>query len=484
MAVYCFGLFVEDQDSLINHIKKKLDSNFNVKSVQEGEALEVQNNSILKNRTVLTLQNKMLVANTKINIINILLTVLCFCILILPIYLITGLLLSNFNILYLLPSIAILICILLITRKYLTNKYFRTTDIKTTNITDILFIKDILNLKKYIQTAIKSYQEVNETNILLETKNLNAVYELPDSIVYAVNDVSFVLDKGESMALVGESGCGKSAAAMSVVRLLPQPEGYITSGDVLYRNTNITKMNEKEIEYIRGDEIAFIFQDPMTSLNPYRRIGEQIIDSLVYHLCMDIKQSKKRALELLNAVKLPDAEKIYNSYPHELSGGMRQRVMIAIAVSCEPSVIIADEPTTDLDVTTQKEIMDLIEELQKTKKISLLLISHDIALVYQVCDKIAVMYAGYIVEYGRACDVVEMPSHPYTKLLLKSVPTIDSDIDRLAVIKGSPPDLSKLPKGCPFKDRCDYHIDKCGSEMPEVREHSGRKIRCWVDINV
>ena len=298
---------------------------------------------------------------------------------------------------------------------------------------------------------------------LLEVKDLKVSFSIQGRKLQAVRDISFNLLEGEAIGIVGESGCGKSAAVSALVRLVP--EKAIEAGRVLLEGKDILQMKEKELLSVRGQKIGMIFQDPMTSLNPTMKIGDQIIESLLYHRISPKKEAKKRALELLELVGIPEPALRYSQYPHELSGGMRQRVLIAIAIAPNPKILIADEPTTALDPTLQAQILHLLKDLQKRLKMSLIIISHDIGVVASLADRLLVMYAGKIIETGSAQDVLTKPRHPYTEMLLRSLPRIDLP-SRLIPIEGSPPDLFSPPKGCPFAARCERAMNICKQKMP------------------
>jgi oligopeptide transport system ATP-binding protein len=319
---------------------------------------------------------------------------------------------------------------------------------------------------------------------LLAVRDLRTEFRTEDGVVHAVNGISYELREGEALGLVGESGCGKSVSALSLLRLIPQPPGRIASGEIIFRGRDILTLRDEELRRIRGNEIAMIFQDPMTSLNPVLTISRQIGEALELHKGMDRQAARKRTVELLELVGIPSARSRVDDYPHQFSGGMRQRVMIAMAISCDPHILIADEPTTALDVTIQAQILDLIQRLRRELGMAVILISHDLGVVAGVCDRIAVMYAGYIVEEASADALFEDPRHPYTLGLLRSVPRIDQPPhDRLIPIDGMPPDLIHLPVGCPFAPRCSYAVAQSEEQMPELRTvGEGHRIACWVDV--
>ncbi|MCM8746012.1 ABC transporter ATP-binding protein [Thermomicrobium sp. CFH 73360] len=316
---------------------------------------------------------------------------------------------------------------------------------------------------------------------LLEVRDLRTQFFTQDGVVKAVDGVSFHLMPGETLGLVGESGCGKSITALSIMRLIPSPPGKIVSGEILFEGDDILKMSDDEVRSIRGRKIAMIFQDPMTSLNPVLTINRQISEALELHLGMSKQQARQRAIELLKMVGIPNAEQRVDQYPHQFSGGMRQRVMIAMALSCNPSLLIADEPTTALDVTIQAQILDLIRTLQREHNTALILITHDLGVVAGMTDRIHVMYAGHIVETAPTEELFENPKHPYTVGLLNSIPRLDAPRkERLNPIRGLPPDLIDLPDMCPFVPRCDFAREKCSEKNPPLFEvNPVHRSACW-----
>lgn len=319
---------------------------------------------------------------------------------------------------------------------------------------------------------------------LLEVKNLNVQFNTLEGIVHAVNGVSFSLEKGKTLGIVGESGCGKSVTVLSIMRLIPEPPGRIVAGEVHFKGINLFKITKSSIQNIRGAEIAMVFQDPMTSLNPVLTIGYQISEALMVHQGISKTEAIHRTWELLEMVGIPLVKERYHDYPHQFSGGMRQRVMIAIALSCNPSILIADEPTTALDVTIQAQIVELTKKIQAQLGMSIIWITHDLGIVAEIADRVIVMYAGYIVEEADVFQIYENPQHPYTFSLLKSLPRVDSKrYERLAIIHGSPPDCISLPLGCPFMPRCEFAIERCSQENPplELVENEHR-ISCWVNV--
>jgi oligopeptide transport system ATP-binding protein len=320
---------------------------------------------------------------------------------------------------------------------------------------------------------------------LLEVKNLRTQFFTQDGVVHAVNGISYSVDKGETVAIVGESGSGKSVGVMSLIRLIPQPPGKIVDGEVMFDGQDLLKLSEDELRDIRGNRIAMIFQDPMTSLNPVLTIGRQITEALELHMNMNKEQARKRAVQLLEMVGIPGAAARLDDYPHQFSGGMRQRVMIAMGLSCDPQLLIADEPTTALDVTIQAQIVDLTRRLQDELGMAIIWITHDLGVVAGMAQRVMVMYAGFIVEEAAVNDIYAQPRHPYTLGLLRSIPRLDLGRQkRLVPIDGLPPDLLEPPTHCPFAPRCQFAIDKCWQENPplvEVAPH--HKAACWVDLS-
>lgn len=316
---------------------------------------------------------------------------------------------------------------------------------------------------------------------LLEVKNLKTQFFTQDGVVHAVNGISYVVNAGETVAIVGESGSGKSVGVMSLIRLIPQPPGKIVDGQVLFDNQDLLKLNEEELRHIRGNRIAMIFQDPMTSLNPVLTIGRQITEALELHLNMSREQSRKRAVELLQLVGIPGAESRLDDYPHQFSGGMRQRVMIAMGLSCNPQLLIADEPTTALDVTIQAQIVDLVGRLKDELGMAIIWITHDLGVVAGMAERVLVMYSGFIVEEASVNDIYAQPMHPYTLGLLRSIPRLDLGRQkRLVPIEGLPPDLLEAPAHCPFAPRCSFATDKCWQENPPLEMvESNHKTACW-----
>ena len=321
---------------------------------------------------------------------------------------------------------------------------------------------------------------------ILEVKNLEVNFNTLDGVVHAVNDVSYAVEEGKTLGLVGESGCGKSVSVLSIMRLIQEPPGIIKKGQILFRGQDLLQYDEMQMEGIRGAEIAMVFQDPMTYLNPVLTIGKQISEAIVVHKGLTYQEADEITQDLLNLVGIPKPAERLKDYPHQFSGGMRQRVMIAIALSCNPSVLIADEPTTALDVTIQAQIVDLTRNLQDTLGMAVIWITHDLGVVADLADRVAVMYAGYIVEEADVFEIYEAPQHPYTNFLLKSLPRVDNTrrSERLATIPGFPPSGVTVMPGCPLMPRCKFAIEKCRNENPPLEAVSdGHKIACWVDIS-
>ncbi len=317
---------------------------------------------------------------------------------------------------------------------------------------------------------------------LLEIENLNTRFHTEDGVVKAVNGVSYAMERGEILGVVGESGCGKSVHALSIMRLIPIPPGEIESGEVWFDGRDLLELSEAEMRQVRGRDIAMVFQDPMTSLNPVYTVGFQIMEALMLHKHMDKAQAKERAEDLLNMVGIPGAKQRLDNYPHQFSGGMRQRAMIAMALSCEPMLLIADEPTTALDVTIQAQIVDLVKRLQEELGMAVMWITHDLGLVAELAHKINVMYAGLIIERGDVQDIYKRTRHPYTIGLLGSLPRLDeAPGTKLISIPGLPPDLIALPEGCPFAARCVYRVEQCLQEKPPLVQTDGidHTVACW-----
>ncbi|MBI4497164.1 MAG: ABC transporter ATP-binding protein [Chloroflexi bacterium] len=319
---------------------------------------------------------------------------------------------------------------------------------------------------------------------LLQVRDLRTYFFTQEGVVKAVDGISYDLEEGEVLGLVGESGCGKSVSALSLMRLIPWPPGRIVSGEILFEGRDLLKLNEDDMRHIRGNRIAMIFQEPMTSLNPVLTIGQQIGEALQLHMGMNNRQARQRSAELLQMVGIPEAARRLDDYPHQFSGGMRQRVMIAMGLSCNPKLLLADEPTTALDVTIQAQILELIKRLTAELGTAVIIITHNLGVVARYADRVNVMYAGRIIETASARELYANPRHPYTLGLLKSVPRLDEALkEKLDPIEGMPPDLVNVPPGCPFRPRCRFAVEKCAVEYPpffKVAEKHGAA--CWVDV--
>ncbi|KAF2957254.1 peptide ABC transporter ATP-binding protein [Thermotoga sp. Ku-13t] len=316
---------------------------------------------------------------------------------------------------------------------------------------------------------------------LLRVEDLTVKFFTSDGIVHAVDGVSFSVGTEEVLGMVGESGCGKSVTSLAIMRLLPVPPARIVSGKVFFDGKNLRELSETEMRKIRGNAISMIFQEPMTSLNPVITVGKQIAEAITAHQNVSLEEAKKKAIQLLRLVGIPNPEKRYNDYPHQMSGGMRQRAMIAMALACNPRLLIADEPTTALDVTVQAQILDLIAQLKKTFGMSVLLITHDLGVIAEMCDRVIVMYAGQIVEEAPCVDLFESPLHPYTEGLLRSIPKLEPGKKPLYTIEGNVPNAMDLPAGCRFHPRCVYAFNLCREKVPaliNVNEH--RRVRCFL----
>ncbi|EGD52301.1 oligopeptide/dipeptide ABC transporter, ATPase subunit [Thermoanaerobacter ethanolicus JW 200] len=316
---------------------------------------------------------------------------------------------------------------------------------------------------------------------LVEFRNLKTFFYTEEGVVKAVNDVSFSIREGETVCIVGESGCGKSVTALSLMRLIQSPPGKIEGGEIIFDGRDVLKLNETEMRRIRGNEIGMVFQEPMTSLNPVLTIGEQIMEPLMVHKLMTKKEAWNKAVELIKQVGIPRAEQIMTSYPHELSGGMRQRIMIAIALSCDPKLLIADEPTTALDVTIQAQILDLLRKIKQERNMALMLITHDLGIVAEIADYVVVMYAGKVIEEAPVRELFKNPKHPYTRGLLKAKPIIGQRQERLYTIPGQVPNPIGLGDYCYFSDRCEYAMDICRQKIPQLAaDENGHKVACWL----
>jgi oligopeptide/dipeptide ABC transporter ATP-binding protein len=319
-----------------------------------------------------------------------------------------------------------------------------------------------------------------KTDTIVSVENLKTYFYTEDGTVPAIDGVSFEVKRGETLAIVGESGSGKSVTSLSIMRLIPQPPGKILSGDIKFNGDSLLAKSEKEMRAIRGNRISMIFQEPMTSLNPVYKIGDQISESIVLHQKKTMKEALAEAVNLLNLVGIPEPERRIKQYPHELSGGMRQRVMIAMALACHPELLIADEPTTALDVTIQNQILQLMKNLKQKSNMSIMLITHDLGVVAEMADRVVVMYSGQVVEQGDVFTIFENPKHPYTEGLLKSMPSAEKRVGKLYAIDGVVPNPLNLPAGCRFADRCEYATALCHQEMPEIQDPGNDEVvRCW-----
>ena len=319
---------------------------------------------------------------------------------------------------------------------------------------------------------------------LLEVNNLTVTFHTDSGIVQAVDDVSFYVDNGETLGIVGESGCGKSITSMSILRLVETPPGVYEGGEILFDDKDMLKISDAELRKIRGNDVAFIFQEPMTSLNPVIKIGDQLCESMMLHRGMSQKTAREEAVKLLERVRIPNPERIADSYPFSLSGGMRQRVMIAIALACEPKILIADEPTTALDITIQAQVLDLMNDLKSEIDAAIIFITHDLGVIAEMSDRVMVMYAGKVVELASVAAIFHEPRHPYTIGLITSKPDMATEGERLKVIPGNVPDLIRKPPGCPFHPRCDRVNEQCMKEFPPASEVSeGHMVFCWDYLN-
>jgi oligopeptide/dipeptide ABC transporter ATP-binding protein len=319
---------------------------------------------------------------------------------------------------------------------------------------------------------------------LLEIRDLTVSFDTPDGRAVAVDRASFSIRSGETLGLVGESGCGKTVTALALMRLIQSPPGRIEQGEVLFKGRDLLPLSEREMRKIRGNEISMIFQEPMTSLNPVFTCGYQVEEAVLLHQNVSKRDAYERTLEMLALVKIPDPKRIAKAYPHQLSGGMRQRVMIAMALSCSPSLLIADEPTTALDVTIQAQILELLQGLQQTFGMAILMITHDLGVIAETCRRVIVMYAGKVMEVAGVHDLFKDPRHPYTLGLRESIPRMATKGERLKVIPGKVPDPLDLPTGCRFSDRCKYAEYRCDNEEIQLREvKPGHWIRCWKDVH-
>ena len=315
---------------------------------------------------------------------------------------------------------------------------------------------------------------------LVEVKNLKTYFYTEEGVVKAVDGVDFEIYPGETLGVVGESGCGKSVTSLSIMRLVESPPGRIEAGEINFGGRDLTKIPEKEMRKIRGNDISMIFQEPMTSLNPVYTVGDQIMEAIILHKKVDKKEARRQAIDMLQKVGIPLPEQRVDEYPHQLSGGMRQRVMIAMALSCDPQLLIADEPTTALDVTIQAQILELMNSLKESYGMAIMMITHDLGVIAEVSDRVAVMYAGKVVEYTDVDTLFEDPKHPYTWGLMNSIPKLDKDVDRLEAIPGSVPSPLNFPEGCKFNTRCPLAEGKCFEEEPPLEDTDGEHmVRCW-----
>jgi len=318
---------------------------------------------------------------------------------------------------------------------------------------------------------------------ILEVLDLRTTFHISDGIIVAVDGISFHVNKGETLGIVGESGSGKSITALSIMRLIPIPPGRIEQGEVFFEGENLLAVGEERIREIRGNDIAMIFQEPLTSLNPVYTVGDQIAEAIVLHQGLSRKKAVQRAVEMLRLVGIPDPERRVHEYPFRLSGGMRQRVMIAMALSCNPKLLIADEPTTALDVTIQAQILDLMKKLKEELGMAIMMITHDLGVIAEMAERVIVMYAGKVMEEAPVIPLFRNPAHPYTRGLIDSIPRLDVDKERLHVIEGVVPNPMFMPKGCRFNPRCRYAKDRCRKEEPPLLEIApGRKTRCWYPL--
>ncbi|MEQ6390888.1 ABC transporter ATP-binding protein [Bacillaceae bacterium S4-13-58] len=320
---------------------------------------------------------------------------------------------------------------------------------------------------------------MDKRKTILEVEDLETHFVSKKKVVKAVDGISFEVKEGETLGIVGESGCGKSITSLSLMRLLPEPQGQIVGGDIRFKGDSLIKKSEDEMRKIRGNSISMIFQEPMTSLNPVYSVGEQIAEAIRIHQKLNRKEAWTKAVDMLRLVGIPSPEKRAKQEPHELSGGMRQRVMIAMALACNPELLIADEPTTALDVTIQAQILDLLKKLQEKFNSAVIMITHDLGVVAETCDNVLVMYAGKVVEYTSADRLFEKPLHPYTKGLLQSIPRVDQDSEELYAIKGTVPSADNLPSGCRFAPRCPIAKELCHQKLPDLVQQGDTQVRCW-----
>jgi oligopeptide/dipeptide ABC transporter ATP-binding protein len=324
---------------------------------------------------------------------------------------------------------------------------------------------------------------LDNREVILDIQDLHARFHTQEGIVHAVNGITYQVHAGETLGIVGESGCGKSVSMLSVMDLLIKPPAVVEAENIFFRGDNLLNYSTTEMRKVRGSNMTMIFQDPMTSLNPVLTVGFQIKEPLKLHLGMSDEEASKRAAELLRMVNIPEAESRLNDYPHQFSGGMRQRAMVAIALACNPTLLIADEPTTALDVTIQAQLVELVKDIQAKLGMALIWITHDLGVVAGLAERVIVMYAGFVVEDAKVDELYGNPLHPYTLALLKSLPRLDEPDESLATIEGLPPSLLECPKCCPFEPRCEFALDKCREINPPLEEvEPGHKIACWVDV--
>lgn len=330
---------------------------------------------------------------------------------------------------------------------------------------------------------MSTLQWSNQDKTILEVKNLQTRFRTQDGVIHAVNGINFQLNEGEMLGVVGESGSGKSVTMMSLLKLIPMPPGEIPAGEALFNNHDLIQMSTQELQDVRGGQIGFIFQDPMTSLNPVLTIGRQIMEPLQKHMGLTAAQANERAVELMKLVGIPMAEARLKDFPHQFSGGMRQRVMIAIALACSPKLLIADEPTTALDVTIQAQILELVRRLRRELGMAIIWISHDLGVVAGIADRVMVMYGGFAVEEAPVRELYKSPQHPYTLGLMGSLPNLEAEAERLVSIPGHPPNLTSEPHSCPFAPRCTYAYDRCQKENPLLKPVTEtHKVACWWDV--
>jgi oligopeptide/dipeptide ABC transporter ATP-binding protein len=318
---------------------------------------------------------------------------------------------------------------------------------------------------------------------LFEVKNLRTSIKTKHGYIHAIENVNFTVKHGEILGIVGESGCGKSMTALSILRLVSSPPVYITSGKILYEGQDLLKLSKNDMRNIRGNKISMIFQEPMTSLNPVYTVGKQIAEAILLHQNVSKKEAEHKAVEMLKMVGIPSPEQRAKEFPHQMSGGMRQRVMIAMALSCQPELLIADEPTTALDVTIQAQILEELRKLQKQLNTSIIMITHDLGVVADMAQNVMVMYAGKVVEYGTVRQIFKSPMHPYTIGLLQSIPRLDKSVKKLHMIDGIVPNIDNMPKGCRFYPRCSNVMDICKEKEPDLLDHGDHKSRCWLYNN-